>query len=54
MYRKVGKEVELKEIGPRWEMRLYQIKLGTVEMQDAEKEWVLRPYMRTAGKKDVL
>lgn len=43
--------VELSEIGPRFEMRLYQIKLGTVEMKDAENEWVLRPYMNTASKR---
>ncbi len=54
MYRKSGKEVELKEIGPRFELRLYQIKLGTLEMKDAETEWVYRPYMNTAHKKTSL
>jgi len=54
MFKKKGREIDLKEIGPRFEMKLYQIKLGTVEMQDAEKEWVLRPYLHTAHKKDYL
>lgn len=54
-YKKSGKEdVELFEVGPRFEMQLYQIKLGTVEMIDAETEWVLRPYMRTAKKRKAL
>lgn len=45
--------VALKEVGPRFEMRLYQIKLGTMEQQEAEIEWALRPYMRS-GKKQKL
>jgi len=28
-----GKELELKELGPRFDMKLYQIKQGTVEQQ---------------------
>lgn len=48
-YKKLGyKEVDLREVGPRFEMKLYQIKLGTIDQQDAEKEWVLRPYMNSA------
>lgn len=51
-YKKTGhKQVELQELGPRFEMRLYQIKLGTIDMTEAELEWVLRPYMNTAKKK---
>jgi U3 small nucleolar ribonucleoprotein protein IMP4 len=46
--------VELEEIGPRFEMRLFQIKLGTFEMDEAENEWVLRPYMNTAKRKNYL
>ena len=35
--------------------RLYQIKLGTLEMENsADTEWVLRPYMNTAKKKTTL
>jgi U3 small nucleolar ribonucleoprotein protein IMP4 len=52
---KSGKDsIELKEVGPRFEMRLFQIKLGTLEMLDAENEWVLRPYMNTARKRKAL
>jgi U3 small nucleolar ribonucleoprotein protein IMP4 len=48
------KEVHLAEVGPRFEMRLYQIKLGTVDLSEADTEWVLRPYQRTAKKRDDL
>jgi U3 small nucleolar ribonucleoprotein protein IMP4 len=47
-------DVTLFEVGPRFEMRLYQIKLGTLEMKDAENEYVLKPYMNTASKRTVL
>lgn len=43
-----GKEVDLAEAGPRFDLSLYQIKLGTVDMPEAENEWVLRPYMNSA------
>src|SRR3546814_19484855 len=46
MFSTVGKEVQLSEVGPRLEMQLYMIKLGTVDQTDAENEWVLRPYMK--------
>lgn len=29
-------------------MKLYQIKLGTMDQQHAENEWVIRAYMRSA------
>ena len=64
VYRKVGaqeraadptrKDIELAEVGPRFELKLYQIKLGTVDMAEAENEWVLRPYMNTAKKRKAL
>ena len=44
-------EVDLEEIGPRFEMRPYQILLGTVDQPDSNKEWVLRPFMSTAKNK---
>ncbi|KAH0981782.1 hypothetical protein GBA52_008959 [Prunus armeniaca] len=51
-YEKHGgpKSVELKEIGPQFELRLYKIKLGTVDQNEAQTEWVFRPYMNTAKK----
>ena len=39
------------QVGPRFEMRLYQVKLGTMEQQEAETEWALRPYMRSGKKR---
>lgn len=56
IYEKHGgpKSIELKEIGPRFELRLYQIKLGTVEQKEAQNEWVLRPYMNTTKKRKFL
>mmetsp|Transcript_29040 Transcript_29040/g.61823 ORF Transcript_29040/g.61823 Transcript_29040/m.61823 type:complete len:301 (-) Transcript_29040:92-994(-) len=47
-------KVTLFEVGPRFEMRLYQIKLGTLEMKDAETEYVLKPYLNTANKRTYL
>lgn len=47
------KSVELTESGPRFELRLYQLKLGTVESETAEVEWAIRPHMRS-GKKQRL
>ena len=47
-------EVTLQEVGPRFELRPFQITLGTLEQTDAEIEWVLRPYMNTAKKRQVL
>ncbi|OZJ02466.1 U3 small nucleolar ribonucleoprotein IMP4 [Bifiguratus adelaidae] len=44
------KEAQLAEVGPRFEMRVYEIKLGTVDIAEADTEWVLRPYQRTARK----
>jgi len=51
---KKGREVDLKEVGPRFTMRLYQIKLGTMDEREADIEWVLKPYMNTSSKRDVL
>ena len=55
MYTKAGHDdVELHEVGPRFEMRLYQVRLGTLEQKDAENEYVLRPYQNTATKRQML
>ncbi|CAI7754509.1 unnamed protein product [Closterium sp. NIES-53] len=48
------KSLQLKEVGPRFELRLYQIKLGTMDQPEAENEWVIRPYMNTAKKRTLL
>jgi U3 small nucleolar ribonucleoprotein protein IMP4 len=44
------RQVELTECGPRFELRPYQIRLGTVDQAHAENEWVLRSYTRSAKK----
>lgn len=44
------KSVALTECGPRFEMKLYQIKLGTMDQAHAENEWVIRAYMRSSKK----
>ncbi|KAI9183883.1 snoRNA-binding rRNA-processing protein imp4 [Blastocladiella emersonii ATCC 22665] len=48
------KAVEIAEVGPRFEARLYEIRLGTVDMKEADVEWALRPYHRTARKREML
>mmetsp|Transcript_32908 Transcript_32908/g.71771 ORF Transcript_32908/g.71771 Transcript_32908/m.71771 type:complete len:295 (-) Transcript_32908:8-892(-) len=45
--------VTLAEAGPRFELRLYQLRLGTMDSETAEVEWAIRPYMRS-GKKQRL
>lgn len=49
-----GRKVSLEEVGPRFELTPYRILLGTLEMDDAETEWVLQPYMNTAKKRRLL
>ncbi|XP_065189562.1 U3 small nucleolar ribonucleoprotein protein IMP4-like [Sycon ciliatum] len=49
--KKDGKTIELDEVGPRLQMRLFQIRLGTIDQTDADMEWKLRPYMNTAKKR---
>lgn len=44
------KSIELQEVGPRFELRLYQIKLGTMDQTEAQNEWVIHPYMNTSRK----
>jgi U3 small nucleolar ribonucleoprotein protein IMP4 len=50
----VKQKIELKECGPRFELHLYQIKLGTCDQKEAENEFVYRPYMNTAKKQKLL
>jgi len=55
MYKKVNKQIEMTEIGPRFQMKLYEIKLGTLDsIKAADTEWVLRPYMNTSVKRRFL
>merc|ERR1711870_28603 len=41
---------QLIELGPKFELKLFLIKLGTLEQTDAEIEWVFRPSIRSAKK----
>ena len=55
MYAKSGMDkVALSEVGPRFEMRLYQLRLGTLDQKDAELEYVLRPFQNTSKKRKAL
>ena len=54
VYEKNGDKVRLKEIGPRFEMRLYQVRLGTLDQTHADSEFSLRPYINTARKRRYL
>lgn len=56
VYRKVNQnqDIDLIEVGPRFTMRLYQIKLGTIDQKEAQIEWVLRPHFNTAWKRKAL
>ncbi|RLN99015.1 hypothetical protein DYB28_002353 [Aphanomyces astaci] len=54
VFKQTGRNVDLLECGPRFELQLYQIKLGTFDQKEAENEWVLRPYMNTAKKRKVI
>ncbi|KAL0949713.1 hypothetical protein HGRIS_009752 [Hohenbuehelia grisea] len=51
---KVAKSVQLAEVGPRFEMKPYEIRQGTIEQTEAEREWVLAHYSRTAKKRSLL
>ncbi len=51
VFMQVQGEVQLAEVGPRFEMKLYEVKLGTVDIAEADTEWVFRPYHRTAKKR---
>jgi len=55
-YKKVdGKQIELTEVGPRFEMKLYLIKLGTIDQGvAADTEWAFKPYMNTTKKRKFL
>ena len=38
------------QCGPRFELKLYQIRLGTLDQPHADNEWVLRSYTRNSKK----
>lgn len=51
-YRKEAGIITLAEIGPRFELTPYDVKLGTIDTADSStSEWSLRPYMNTSKKR---
>lgn len=48
------KRVEIAEVGPRFEMRVFKILMGTIEIKEADVEFALKPYQRTMRKRDLL
>lgn len=48
------KSLELTELGPRFELHPYKIRLGTLADEHAEDEWVMRAYTRSANKRQRL
>lgn len=54
VFEKEGKEVILNEIGPRFEMQLYKLRNGTLDQEEAENEFVLRPFMNSAKRRRYL
>jgi len=51
---KIPRQVQLAEVGPRFEMKPYEIRQGTIEQTEAEREWVLAHYARTSKKRSLL
>jgi U3 small nucleolar ribonucleoprotein protein IMP4 len=47
-------DIALNEVGPRFEMHLYQLRLGTLDQPEADDEWVLRPHMNSAKRRKSL
>lgn len=47
-------KVELSEVGPRFDLRPYMIKLGNLMHKEAEIEWVQRNYMSSSKKRNQL
>ena len=54
VYRNNAAKIELAEMGPRFEMKLFQIKQGTVDVEEADVEWILHSFTNTAKKKNNL
>jgi len=48
------RKIELQEVGPRFEMRPYMIKLGTLDQNEADVEWIRHSFMNSSHKKKLL
>ncbi|RDD43801.1 U3 small nucleolar ribonucleoprotein IMP4 [Trichoplax sp. H2] len=52
VYKRAEGNIELMEVGPRFEMKLFAIRLGTIDEENtADVEWKIRPYLNTAKKR---
>lgn len=51
---KKGEKVMLTEVGPRFELQPFRVLLGTVDMPDAETEWVMHPFLNSSKRRRVL
>lgn len=54
VYTRSREGVELAEVGPRFEMRLFSLTLGTLDHEHADVEWQHHSFVRTANRKDYL
>ncbi|OWB80742.1 hypothetical protein B5S32_g5040 [[Candida] boidinii] len=54
LYLKTKDDIELSEVGPRFEMRLFEIRLSTLDDKDADIEWMLRRFIRTGNRTNYL
>lgn len=41
-------------MGPRFELKLFRIRLGSLDQPEADVEWELRPYMNSAKRRKAL
>jgi U3 small nucleolar ribonucleoprotein protein IMP4 len=41
-------------VGPRFELQLYKIRLGSIEMEEADTEWTLKNFQNTTKKRNFL
>ena len=53
-FARVGKEVVLKEQGPRFNLTPFKIMVGSVDSKAEETEWALNMYTNTAFKRQIL
>lgn len=54
-YEYVNKELKVTEVGPRFQLKLYEIKLGTLdELVAVKTDWVYRPFMNKTSKQQHL
>lgn len=54
VYVKAKDTVEMSEIGPRFEMRLFEMRLGNMDEKDSEVEWQMKRFIRTGNRKNYL